>query len=69
VGREEYKLTVTSKRLRPAPSSKFENLMGFFSSFFSVKGGGMAAAVVDISARGKGGSGLTKAKGLLLANR
>jgi hypothetical protein len=40
--------------------------MGFFSSFFSVKGG-MVAAVVDISARGKGGSGLTKANGLLLA--
>ena len=51
----EDELTVTSKRLRPAPSSKLENLMGFFSSFFSVRGG-MAAALVDILARGKGGS-------------
>ena len=29
---------VTSNMLRPAPSSKLENLMGFFSSFLSPMG-------------------------------
>lgn len=48
---------VTSKRLRPAPSNKLENLMGFFSSFFSVRGGVMPVVVGDMARRRYWGGG------------
>src|SRR5262245_40731832 len=50
---------VTSNMLRPAPRSKLENLMGFFSSFFGA-GAGTDVATADIAWRNCYEGALTK---------
>ena len=59
---------MTSKRLRPAPSNKLENLMGFFSSFFGDEAGAAGATAADMTRRMLRQKGaLTKGRGCFFA--
>lgn len=56
---------VTSNMLSPAPKSKFENLMGFFSSVCGDEAGATAADMTRRVLRQKGA--LTKGRGCFFA--